>query len=697
MTFACQPTTAARRHRRSLACLVAAAVAAAVGAHAPAAPAIAPTLAAHCVGCHGRDGEINGAVDLRALLEAGSAGVDADLLARVLDAVRDGEMPPPDAPPLADAARADLVAGLDGLLAVTAARPARTPLRRMTRFQYGNAVTDLLGLEGDLFALPECICRDISGYFAPASGRMPDTLMAGNRIMGKGQLIVDRLSGVLPFPQDPRAANGYDTRGDLLALSPVLMESFLELSRSIFASPEFDETTCGAWGRYFAPPDGSEPVPAAVSRRLADLLARAFRRPVDPDVLGRYVAYTLERIEAGDPFPTAMQAAAGAALASPRFLYLHDGVTTGPAPEPLDDHELAARLSFFLWSSIPDDELRGLADAGRLTAGPVLAGQADRMMDHPRMKRFCDAFAGQWLKVEQLVAVEPDPRLFPDFSRFGVVSHAHRASAHMMLEPLLVFETVFVENRPVTDLIHSDFTYRTPQLRQFIARAGTFTPPIDGPAWSETLRFERVPVTGLREGGVITTAAIMTMTSGPSETKPITRGKWVVETILNDPPPPPPGDVPPLAEAVAGPGLTQRQRFALHATAAACAGCHARIDPYGFALENYDPVGRWREVDGQGLPIDPSGVLFGSVPFRSVEELKAGLLAKRERFARAFAGHLLKYALGRELTTADRPALDRIVAHTAPAGHRLRDMLREVVLSEPFRTKFNPAAEPVEP
>ncbi|MFM8379913.1 MAG: DUF1588 domain-containing protein, partial [Planctomycetia bacterium] len=202
------------------------------------------------------------------------------------------------------------------------------------------------------------------------------------------------------------------------------------------------------------------------------------------------------------------------------------------------------------------------------------------------------------------------------------------------------------------------------------------------------------PVTTKREGGVITTAAVMTMTSGPADTKPITRGKWVVETIFNDPPPPPPGNVPGI-EKVAEAGkdekpLTLREKFALHASSPACSACHAKIDPYGFALENYDPVGRWRDADGHGQPIDPSGKLFGRVAFATVEEFKDGLLAEKERVARAFAGHLLKYALGRELVPADRPALDRIVAAAAPGGYRMRDLMKEIVRSEPFQAKYNP-------
>jgi hypothetical protein len=203
-----------------------------------------------------------------------------------------------------------------------------------------------------------------------------------------------------------------------------------------------------------------------------------------------------------------------------------------------------------------------------------------------------------------------------------------------------------------------------------------------------------VPVSDKREGGVITTCAVMTMTSSATTPKPIARGKWIIETLFNDPPPPPPAKVPELEEAVADKvqkkALTLREQFALHRSDADCASCHVKIDAFGFALENYDAVGRWRDRDENGNPIDASGKLFNRLAFGSVEEFKGALLEERERFARGLAGHLLKYALGRELTPGDQPALHRMVKASAAEGYRLRGLLREVILSEPFRVKFNP-------
>jgi hypothetical protein len=655
-------------------------------------------LSEHCLDCHGRGGKVKGDFDLRTVNGPEALKSMPDLLERIDEAVRDGEMPPNKATQPPEAIRAAFLQETRRMLDEslrTHAVPPRTPVRRMNRFQYANSVKDLLDLKVEPFVLPEAIVRDLSGYFEPAAGRMPERIEVGNRILGKGQLIVPRLTGVSPFPQDPRAANGFDNRADLLALPPVLMESFLELSRSIFESSDFGPETCGNWKEYFEAPPLSGSPGNALAPRLREFLTHAFRRPVDDETLVRYASLARERFEAGDTFTASMKAAAGAALASPRFLYLYDGATTGPRAEPIDDFELASRLSFFLWSSLPDAELLDLASRGSLRDPAVLGAQADRLMNDRRVKRFCDAFGPQWLKMESLVACEPDPALFPDFYRFGIVSHAKYGSVHMMLEPLLLFETVFVENRPITDFIHSDFTYRSEQLAQFIAREKTITPPKDGANWSETCVFTRRPVVDRREGGLITTNAVMTMTSGATTPKPISRGKWVVETLFNDPPPPPPGKVPDLAEAVtdesAETRITMREKFALHSKDTSCNACHAKIDPFGFALENYDAVGRWRDKDENGRGIDASGKLFNRLRFQTIGQFKDALLAEKKRFARGLGGHLLKYALGREVTVHDGPALDEIVRTGEADGWRLRQMMRGVVLSEPFRMKFNPS------
>ncbi|TDU66603.1 cytochrome c [Prosthecobacter fusiformis] len=657
----------------------------------PAASSILPMLQQHCIQCHGKDGKVKGKVDLRPLESANDGHPQPELLTKILKAVQDGDMPPEDEPPIRDEARQQLIAHLETWLADsirTSSISPRTPVRRMNRFQYGNAVEDLLELKVELFALPERVVREYGEYFQPASGKMPDTLLAGNRPLGKSQLIAPRLEGVAPFPQDLRAEHGYDTRGDLITLSPLLMESFLTLSRSIVDSPNFGPKTSRKWNPLLAPPPAHKSADNELRKRIRLFLTRAFRRPVEKSVLERYVAHAQARLQAGASFTECMKDVIAAALVSPQFLYLYDGATTGDKPEPLDDYELASRLSFFLWGSLPDEELLAAAAAGTLRNPTQLTAQADRLMNDRRMKRFCDSFAGQWLKIEHALASEPKKKLFPDFY-FSV-----RATSHMMLEPLLLFETVFVENRSIIDFIHSDFTYRSEALARFYRHEPQ---PLPLTLLMKPQEFHRVPVTSKRDGGVITNAAVLTMTSNATRTQPITRGAWLVGVIFNDPPPPPPADVPPLDEKddhAGAKNLTLRQKLALHQERADCATCHARIDPYGFALENYDAVGRWREVYEQGQPIDSAGKLFNKRPFTSIEEFKDGLLAEKDRFTRAFASHLLAYALGREVTPADQAALDGIVTTTAADGYRLRTLMRQIVLSEPFQTKYNPATPP---
>ena len=607
-----------------------------------------------------------------------------DLLADVIRVIEDYEMPPEDEPELTDSEHETLLADLNAVLDESldsVAAPPRTPVRRMNRFQYANAVEDLLDLRVELFALPERVVREYDGYFHPASGKMPDTIRVGNRPLGKSQLIAPRLNGVAPFPQDRRAEHGYDNQANLITLSPLLMESFLTLSRSIVRSPDFGPETCGIWETFFTDPPPHKEVDKVIHFRLRHFLIRAFRGPLEGRVVKRYADHARALIAEGASFSEAMKDTVAAVLISPRFLYLNEAAT-GNEPERLTDHELASRLALFLWGSLPDKGLLDLADEGTLSAPDVLAAQAARLMNDRRAKRFCDSFPAQWLKIEHLIASKPDRAEFKHYY------FAQRGSNHMMLEPLLLFETVFVEDRSILDLIHSDFSYRSDDLDGF------YRGEPKGPIKPLDVEFHRVPITSKREGGVITNGAIMTMTSTATRTQPITRGAWVVEVIFNNPPPPPPADVPPLDEEAHGPegqNLTIREKLATHATRSDCRACHAKIDPYGFALENYDPVGLWRDTYEGGQAIDASGLLFSQRPFETIEEFKNGLLAEKDRFTRALAGHLLAYALGREVKAADHPALDRIVEATAADDYRLRSLLTQIVLSEPFQTKFHPA------
>ena len=643
---------------------------------------VQPVFEQSCAKCHGAKEKIKGDVDLTKLHSASDLIHQPELLQDMIDVLDFEEMPPEEEEPLEDAIRTELLSYLNALLETAVATnkefPA-TPIRRMNRFQYNNAVQDLFDLKVDVFALPERMMRDHSNYFDPASGVMPDELKAGSRPLGKSQLIGKRLAGVAPFPQDLRAEHGFDNRADHLSLSPLLLESFLQLSRSIVESHDFNEKNCGIWDEFFAEPVDSDTA-VEIRKRLSTFLSRAFRQPVSSTVLDRYASYAVAQMDSGTGFTDCMKEVASAVLASPRFLYLYDRASSENESERIDDYELASRLSFFLWGSIPDDELLDLAAIGHLKEPKILEQQVDRMLLDKKLKRFSDSFPSQWLQLERIISSVPDPDKFPDFyfAKF-------RVSIHMMLEPLLLFESVLIENRSILQLIDSDFTYRSDLLDQWYTGG-----PLTSRKIPTAVPFKRIPLLDRREGGVITNAAVMTMTSNPTRTQPITRGSWIASVIFNDPPEPPPADVPPLEETSEKPNmehLTLREQFAMHREREDCAGCHMRIDPLGFALENYGATGVWRDLYENGRQVDSRGTLFNKHPFKNIVEFKDAILAEKDRFARAFATHMLSFSLGRETGVADTASINQIVESIAKDDYRLKDLIKEVVLSESFHLK----------
>ena len=321
-----------------------------------------------------------------------------------------------------------------------------------------------------------------------------------------------------------------------------------------------------------------------------------------------------------------------------------------------------------------DRRARSLS-AGELQRQEVLSAQVNRMLDSELTKRFCDSFPAQWLQLEQIVSATPDPKLFPEY-----YFAKYNAGMNLMAEPLLLFETVLVEDLSILQFIDSDFSYRSPMLTTWYDAAKPVA--FHGPG---ALVFKRVPITDRRQGGIFTNAAIMTMTSRSDQTQPITRGAWVATVILNDPPEPPPADVP-LLQKVDDPAneLSIKEKFAAHQENASCASCHRKIDPLGFVLENYNPVGFWRDEYRDGKPVESNGVLLGQHAFSNIVEFKDALLLEKDRFTSALAKHLLTYALGRRLDYRDVLAVEGIVRETAKSEYRLRALLREVVLSEAF-------------
>lgn len=657
---------------------------------------VRPLLKKFCADCHGNKTAIEGDADLAAL-DSDNLDDNLELISQMIDAVELEEMPPADAPALKPELRSALVKKLKSIRhSLVSKHPAtaRTPIRRLNRFQYNNAVIDLFQLNCIVFTLPERMMREHKRYFKPDTGKMASVVAVGSRPLGKSQMIEPRLAGVAAFPQDLRAEHGFDNQADHLSLSPLLMESFLKLGQSITGSKDFTPRNVGIWKSFFAAPTDNvlhDPpsLETELNRRLHPFLTKAFRRPVSSAVLNRYIKFAVNRIETGEPFPVVMKTVAAATIASPKFLYLYNVPTDSPDANTLADFELASRLSFFLWGSLPDEELLHLAAAGKLKQLKILNQQIDRMLGDRKLKRFCDSFPTQWLQLDRIISSTPNPEIFPTF-----YFSKYRNSMHMMLEPLLLFETVLIENRPITELIDPEFTYRSKRLDSAYGELNANVDKKSKGGAVTVLNFHRVPVNDRRTGGVITNAAVMTMTSGTEQSKPITRGAWIASVIFNNPPEPPPADVPPLDEKPSAEEahLTLRERLDMHRARSDCRGCHEKIDPLGFALENFDAVGRWRNKYENGRKIDMMGRLFRKHAFATVPEFKDAILSEKDRFTRGLAGHLLSYALARKLSASDQIALDNIAQATSDDDYRFKTLIKQVILSDPFLPQPNPLA-----
>ncbi len=430
--------------------------------------------------------------------------------------------------------------------------------------------------------------------------------------------------------------------------------------------------------RLFANDPGGDDVAARARRVLGPLATRAFRRPVRPAELDRLVALVREAVADGAPFAEGVRDALEAVLVSPHFLFQVEEAGGPPDAEgvtPLDDYALAARLSYFLWSTMPDAALTAAAARGELGRAP--AAPVRRMLADPRAGALVDGFADQWLTLRRLATATPDPERFP------AADAALRAD--LLRETEMFFEAIVQEDRSVLDLLDAPFTFVNERLAKHYG--------IPGVAGD---RFRRVALDGERRAGVLTHGSVLLVTSYPTRTSPVKRGKWLLEQVLGQTVPPPPpgaGDLP--ATGAEGRPATLRERMAMHLRDPACAACHQRLDPLGLAFENYDAVGAWRTRDGDG-DVDPSGVLPDGRKFATPKQLRA-LLRADPAFPRGFATHLLTYALGRALTPSDAPHLDAIVARATREGHRFSAYVEAVVESVPFRSLRTAAPPPESP
>jgi mono/diheme cytochrome c family protein len=392
---------------------------------------------------------------------------------------------------------------------------------------------------------------------------------------------------------------------------------------------------------------------------------RAWRRPLTQDEVARLTRFVGLAEDNGDTFEAGIKVAVKAILVSPHFLFrIERDTAASEGVRPLNDYELASRLSYFLWSSMPDDELFQLAAGKKLRDPAILKAQVKRMLAGERAAALAENFAGQWLELRNLNAVQPDPRRFPEFD-------AELREA-MMAESTLFFDAVLRENRSILDFIDGRYTFLNERLASHYG--------IEGVKGRE---FRRVELDGEQRSGILTHASVLTVTSYPTRTSPVLRGLWVMENVLGTPPPPPPPNVPALEERKIGQDLSLRKQLEMHRADPACAVCHTKMDALGFGLENYNPIGAWRGEDGK-FPVDSAGELPGSKKFGSPAELKQILLEEKDSFAHALTERMLTYAIGRGLERSDRPVIAAIARNLAGDEYRLSSMIQEIVTSPPF-------------
>lgn len=434
--------------------------------------------------------------------------------------------------------------------------------------------------------------------------------------------------------------------------------------------------------------DPSKPQAEQTREVMGRFASKAYRRPATTEEVERLAKIVDSAIARGEKWEAACQLGFTAALVSPKFLFRVelDDRPDSPDAHPIDEFHLASRLSYFLWSSMPDDELFELAEKKQLSAN--LPVQVKRMLKDPKATALVENFVMQWLQLQPLSKVQPDTKRFPSFNE--------QLRIAMKKETELFFGELVREDRSVLDILDADFTYLNRRLAQHYGiqdtagnTAATKPRKPNGKPFPEE-GFVRVPLAGTGRGGLLMQASVLTVTSNPTRTSPVKRGKWVLEQLLGTPPPSPPPDVPELEKdgkpLSAG---TLRQRMEEHRKNVACANCHAKMDPLGFGLENFDAVGAFRakDPDANWAPIDPSGVLPDGKKFAGPDELKQILLGKKDLFVRCLAERMLTFAIGRGLESADKRHVDRIVELTAKDGYKFSALVAAVASSDPFRLR----------
>jgi hypothetical protein len=464
------------------------------------------------------------------------------------------------------------------------------------------------------------------------------------------------------LPADGAGGEGFDNAAETLFLSPLHSEKYLETAKLAmdFAAKEYKSRT-----RILVAKPGNGVTPEAAARQiLQKFLPRAFRRPVEEAELTSYLTLFRAARAQGSEFEPAVFYMLRAALVSPHFLFrLEKG-----------EYALASRLSYLLWGSLPDELLFDLAKEKKLNRPEVLRTLVDRMLRNERSGSFARRFIEQWLHTRDLSGDKmPDAKLFPQYAK------DEDLRGDIRLQPVYFFREILMRKLSLLNLIDSDFTIGTSHLEKHMG----LKLPMD-PGRRSQPQWVALPE-GSKRGGILGMPAVLAISSYPYRTSPVLRGAFILDSILGTPPPPPPANVPPLEEEKAGSApKSVRERLAMHRANEPCAGCHSRIDPMGFALENYDSVGRWRDEEG-GKKVDSTAELTDGRRIEGPQELRKVLLEKKDLFVRNLTNKMLGYALGRGLTLQDSCTVDAIVEEVKQNDYSASKWIEAIVLSAPFR------------
>jgi hypothetical protein len=570
---------------------------------------IRPLLDKHCYACHGAE-KGKGGVRLHEFTDARSLFRDPKLWEKVADQIHEEAMPPDNKPQPTTEERALLTEWVKHTLenpepSWLPRDPGRFFLHRLSKREYNNTVRDLLGVTSQ-----------------PAD----------------------------EFPPDGGGGGGFDNNSATLFIPPVLVEKYLTAAASLLKEAKPD--------RLFAARGDTR-------KTIAEFATQAFRRPVEAEEIEPLVQLADQVQKRGESWEDAVKTALRAVLVSPNFLFRIEQ-PQGAEAHPVNDFELANRLSYFLWSTMPDAELFRVAGEKKLREPAVLEAQVKRMLRDPKARDFAENFAGQWLRVHELESsAQPDTRRFPEYTP------ALREA--LITEPIEFFHAMLRDDASLLQILDADYTYANELLAKHYGISD-----VSG------TNFRRVALADRNRGGVMTMGAVLTITSYPRRTSPVLRGKWVLEEILGTPAPPPP----PLVESLPSSdkvrdGLTFRQQLEKHRTKAACAGCHSRLDPLGFGLENFDAIGRWRtEIADQ--PVDASGELVSGEKFSGPAELKTQLLKRKDFFIRNVTEKMYAYALNRGLEPYDMPIVKQAAKKLAASDYRIQTLVMDIVKSYPF-------------